>query len=285
MRCAAVAVLALLAAGCAGSGAAGTSAARAAVVLALLRLRRRRPRPAAAGRPGGASEGHRRARPAGRRRLPAGRLDGCRREDGTDRRRPGRRRPLDHAGHDGERLHRLRAGAAGHRLRARLRRTAAGGELHRPRRQLEHRPARGARRARRPGVRPAAALPAPALPEPQRRRHRVRAGRPPLCGVRRRRQRGRPERDVPGHLHPARQDRAPRPLRRRPAGGGAGRPEPVALFLRHGHGRPLDRRRRPGPVGGDRSHPGGHGAGGQPGLEHLGGGATATRRSPPAAGG
>ena len=110
----------------------------------------------------------------------------------------------------------------------------------------------------------------PAVPEPQRRQHRLRPRRLPVHRHRRRRRRRRPgqPRPEPGPRCSARCSASTSTGRRRPAlprsratrtsGGRPGRDlvagpaQPVALDVRPRHRRPLDRRRRPGPLGGDR---------------------------------
>ncbi len=71
--------------------------------------------------------------------------------------------------------------------------------------------------ARRPRERPPAAAPRRPLPQPQRGPAPLRAGRQPLSGQRRRRLRGRPPPQRPGHLEPVRQAAPHRPAARRRA--------------------------------------------------------------------
>ncbi len=100
---------------------------------------------------------------------------------------------------------------------------------------------------------------APALLQPQRRAAAVRPRRAPLRGHGRRRQRRRPAASRAGPAQPAGQ--APAHQRRRLAGQGddlrQGAAQPVALLVRPQDRRAVDRRRRPGRLGGDRLSPAG----------------------------
>ena len=152
----------------------------------------------------------------------------------------------------------------------------------------------------RPGVRAAAALRRPALREPQRRRARVRPGRLPLHRARRRRQRRRPARqrpersttllgkilriDVDGSRAATRLRRS-RPTTRSSASAAAageiwlyGPAQPVAVVVRPGDRRPLDRRRRPERLGGDRRRAGRASGGTNFGWNRMEGDATASGR-------
>ena len=150
----------------------------------------------------------------------------------------------------GRRAGRLRAGPARHRVPPRLRaQRPALRALVRPGRRHP----RGRVRPRQLRAGPRAAARRAAGGEPQRRPARLRPRRPAVPRPRRRRRRLRPERDGAGRRAAARQ--ADRDARRRSArlADRAHRPaQPVALLVRPGARRGLDRRRRPGRGRGDR---------------------------------
>ena len=163
-----------------------------------------------------------------------------------------------------------RAGLPGPRLLAR--RKPPLRRLHRSQRRLARRRVRdGSRWSRRPRVAAADPVPEAAVPEPQRRAARVRTRRLPVHRVRRRRQwrRSAGQRPEPEHLarqdpahrseqalrrprirHPGRQP--VRERRRAPGDLGLRAAQPVALHVRQGHRRPLDRGRGSGQVRRDR---------------------------------
>ena len=161
-------------------------------------------------------------------------------------------------GHPHAGVHRQRTRPALHGLRPQVRdQPAFLRRLHEHRRGHEGRalPGVGLEPGPRRHVhRPRAPAHRPAIQQPQRRPAAVRAGRPPVRRHGRRRQRRRPRQPCPEQRQPSRQDPAHHPGHLPPEGRDVheGDAQSVALLFRPRQRQPLDRRRRPGRVGGDR---------------------------------